>query len=167
MLQSERLVLKPLSFNELLHIKNNEIYSIETCIESEAIHDFVKVAISKKIEKMRKVSEYNHLWYTYWLIINKANGKGIGFIGFKGIPDENGYVEVGYSISHNYRRKGFMTEALSSLVDWSSKDSNCNGVIATKVLKTNVGSNGVLNHCNFILVDSSNEFNTYMFKFNK
>ena len=166
MLESERLLLKPLSFNELLSINNNEIDDIETHIESEAIYDFVKVAISKKIEKMQRVSECIHMWYTYWLIINKANGKGIGFIGFKGIPDEKGYIEVGYSISHNYRRKGFMTEALFLLIDWASKYPNCNGITAKKVLKTNVGSNEVLNNCNFILVDSSNEFNNYMIKFN-
>jgi ribosomal-protein-alanine N-acetyltransferase len=104
-LQSKRLFLKPLSFSELLHINNNELDNVETSIESEAIFDFVKLAISKKIEKMQKVCEDTHEWYTYWLIIDKSNGKGIGFIGFKGIPDENGYSEVRYSISPNYRKK--------------------------------------------------------------
>ena len=161
LLEGENLLLKPLSFTELLHINNDR--KIETSIDTEAIFDFVKIAISKKIEKMKKVSEDVHNWYTYWLIINKDNGEGIGFIGFKGIPDEKGYTEVGYSISSNCRRKGFMTEALSLLTDWAFKYPFCKGITANNVLKTNAGSNKVLNNCNFILLDSSNEFNNYIF----
>ena len=37
---------------------------------------------------MKKVNEDVHEWYTYWLIIDKDNEKGIGFIGFKGLPDD-------------------------------------------------------------------------------
>lgn len=161
LLEGENVLLKPLSFTELLHINNDR--KIETAIDAEAIFDSVKIAISKKIEKMKKVSEDVHNWYTYWLIINKDNGEGIGFIGFKGIPDKNGYTEVGYSISSNCRRKGFMTEALSLLMDWAFKYPFCKGITANKVLKTNTGSNKVLNNCNFILLDSSNEFNNYIF----
>lgn len=161
LLEGENLLLRPLSFTELLHINNDR--KIETSIDAEEIFDSVKIAISKKIEKMKKVSEDVHNWYTYWLIINKDNGEGIGFIGFKGIPNENGYTEVGYSISSNCRRKGFMTEALSLLMDWAFKYPFCKGITANKVLKTNTGSNKVLNNCNFILLDSSNEFNNYIF----
>lgn len=158
-LETERLLLKPLSFNELLQIKNNEIVSDESRIASGAILNSVKSAISKKLKKMQEVNEDVHEWYTYWLIINKDNRKGVGFIGFKGTPDELGYSEVGYSISSNYRRKGFMTEALLALMKWASNFPNCKGIIAKKVLKTNIGSNKVLKNCNFELVSSSNEEN--------
>lgn len=163
LLEGTRLILKPLSFNELVHINNNDI--IETPIELEAIYDFVKIAISKKIEKMQNVGEDVHEWYTYWLIIDKDSKSGIGFIGFKGTPDENGYVEVGYSISSNYRRKGIMTEALSLLINWASKYPACKGVTATRVLKTNTGSKKVLTNCDFMLVDSPNDINNYILKF--
>ncbi|MCY6370701.1 GNAT family N-acetyltransferase [Clostridium ganghwense] len=164
-LKSERLVLKPLSFNELLCIKNNMIESIETSIELEAISDVVKLAISKKIEKMQKLNKDIHEWYTYWLIIDKNNQNGIGFIGFKGIPDESGYSEVGYSIAPNYRGKGLMTEALSVLVNWASNFPNCKGITAMRVLKTNIGSNRVLNNCKFNLVDSLSNGNNYVLTF--
>jgi ribosomal-protein-alanine N-acetyltransferase len=161
-LESERIFLRPLSVDELLSINNNKINSVETPIEVEAIFDFVKLAISKKLEKMKNVDKKTHEWYTYWLIIDKYSGKGIGFIGFKGVPDECGYSEVGYSISHNYRRKGLMTEALSLLIRWAFKFPNCKGVTAKRVLVNNTGSNNVLNNCNFSLVSSSGEENTYI-----
>lgn len=163
LLEGESLFLRPLLFNELIDINSDK--KIETPIELEAIFDSVKIAISKKIEKMDRVSEDIHNWYTYWLIIDKYSGKGIGFIGFKGMPNEKGYVEVGYSISPNYRRKGFMTEALSLLINWASKSPICKGITAKKVLKTNIGSNKVLNNCKFALSDSSSEFNNYVIKF--
>jgi RimJ/RimL family protein N-acetyltransferase len=164
-LQSERLFLKPLSFSELSFIHRNETDKVETLIEQEAIFDFVKLAISKKLEKMKNIDEKVHDWYTYWLIIDKDSNKGIGFIGFKGVPDESGYSEVGYSISSNYRRKGLMSEALSLLINWASTFGNCKGITAKRVLKANVGSNNVLNNCNFKLYSSSSEENNYILKF--
>lgn len=50
-LESERLLLKALSYKELSYIRDNEIERIESLIEPEAIFDFVIQAISKKLEK--------------------------------------------------------------------------------------------------------------------
>ena len=163
-LESERLFLKPLSFQELQYINNNDINSIETSIELEAILDSAKLAISKKLMKMQNINEDVHGWYTYWLIINKENQKGIGFIGFKGAPDVNGCSEVGYSISNNYRKKRFMTEALETLLNWAYSFQDAKGITA-KVLKTNIGSSKVLNNCNFKLVSSTGEEYNYIIKF--
>lgn len=161
-MESERLFLRPLTFNELIYISNNELSKVQTQIEEEALLDQVKIAISKKICKMKDVSEDVHVWFTYWLIINKENNKGIGFIGLKGTPDENRYSEVGYSISSNYRKRGLMTEALSLLLNWASKFPACKGITATRVLKTNTGSNNVLNNCCFAMIASTDECNNYI-----
>ena len=164
-LESDRLLLKPLSYKELSFINSNEIERIENLIEPEAIFDFVKLAISKKLEKMKNVDEENHEWYTYWLIIDKPNQKGVGFIGFKGVLDENGFSEVGYSIASSCRRKGYMTEALSMLINWASNFENCKGITAKKVLKGNIGSNNVLKNCKFKLISSTSEENNYILEF--
>lgn len=163
-LESERLFLKPLSFQELQYINNNEIDKVETPIELESILDSVKLAISKKLMKMQNLNEDIHEWYTYWLIINKENQKGIGFIGFKGVPDVNGYLEVGYSISPNYRKKRLMTEALETSINWACEFQEAK-VITAKVLKMNVGSIKVLNNCNFKLVSSTEQEHNYIIKF--
>lgn len=162
-LESERLFLKPLSFQELRFIDNNEISKVETSIELEAISDSIKSAISKKLEKMQNINKDVYEWYTYWLIINKENQKGIGFIGFKGAPDVTGYSEVGYGISPHYRRKGFMTEALEASINWG-RLHGAKGITA-KVLKTNIGSMKVLNNCNFKLVRSTEQEHHYIMEF--
>jgi len=162
-LESERLLLKPLSFNELSSISKNEIDNFETIIETEAISNFVKSAISKKLVKMQNLSEDIHEWYTYWLIINKDNQTGVGFIGFKGL-NENGYSEVGYSISPNYRKQKLMTEGLETLIIWAYGFRECKGIIA-RVLKTNIGSNKVLNNCEFKVDSSTVQENNYILEF--
>lgn len=114
-----------MSFNELLNIHDNELAKIQTPIEQEALSDSVEIAISKKIDKMKGINEADHEWFTYWLIVHKDNHKGIGFIGFKRKPDGNGYSEIGYSISSNYRMQGLMTETLSLMIGWASKLPAC------------------------------------------
>lgn len=161
-LESERLRLKPLSFSELLNISKNE--NIETIIESEAISSSVKSAISKKLVKMKSINVDIHEWYTYWIIINKNNQAGIGFIGFKGFLNESGYLEVGYSISPNYRKRKLMTEALETLLKWAYGFKECKGIIAI-VLKTNLRSNKVLNNSNFKVHSSTDQENNYILEF--
>jgi diamine N-acetyltransferase len=165
-LESERLFLKPLGFNELSNINDggNKIYNGKIQIDLEAVSGSIKSAMSKKLIKMKMAGEEIYEWYTYWLIIDKITKTGIGFIGFKGAPDENGYSEVGYEISSNYRRKGLMTEALSILVKWAVDDLSCKGITA-KVLKTNIGSHKVLNNCNFKINNSSEDTNEYILIF--
>ncbi|MBW9169953.1 GNAT family N-acetyltransferase [Clostridium estertheticum] len=163
-LESNRLLLKPLSFNELLYISENMIDNIEPSIELEAISHSVKLAITMKLEKMKNISEGTQKWYTYWLIINKQNQLGVGFIGFKGLLSENGYSEVGYSISPNYRRQRLMTEAVETLIRWAHGFRKCRGIIA-KVSKTNIGSNKILNNCNFRVNSSTEQEDNYILEF--
>ena len=59
-----------------------------------------------------------------------------------------------------------MTEALETLVKWAYGFQDSKGIVA-KVLKTNIGSNKVLNNCNFKLVSSTEEEDNYLFLFMK
>ena len=43
----------------------------------------------------------------------------IGSGGFKGRPDADGMVEVGYSVMHAYQRRGYCTEAIGALIAWA------------------------------------------------
>ncbi|MCT4663554.1 MAG: GNAT family N-acetyltransferase [Tissierellales bacterium] len=54
-----------------------------------------------------------------WLIFKKENGKLIGDGGFKGIVDDDGIVEIGYSIVASAQNSGYGTEAVESLMKWA------------------------------------------------
>ena len=114
---------------------------------------------------MKDINENLHVWYTYWLIIDKDTMKGIGFVVYKGSQDEEGLIEIGYSISPIYRKRGLMTESLKAITEWTSAMSFCKGIRAA-ALKSNIGSNHVLCNCGFYLNQSDDYFNYYVLKFN-
>lgn len=55
----------------------------------------------------------------YWgssLVVRNFNGVINGDIGFKGEPDENKVIEIGYGLLEKYWNKGYATEALGALI---------------------------------------------------
>lgn len=55
-------------------------------------------------------------WWTY-LIVHRRDNQLIGTCGYKGEPDVNGTVEIGYEIKSNYRNQGFGTEVARLLTE--------------------------------------------------
>ena len=45
----------------------------------------------------------------------------IGDIGFKGQPNKNGEVEIGYGLIEEERGKGYGYEALNAMINWGCK----------------------------------------------
>lgn len=80
-------------------------------------------------------------WITYWLIQVPPDRFGAGMIGFKGLPDENGAVEIGYGIDSAYRNQGYMTEAVIGLVSWAFRDLRCKRIMAPDTERANPASN--------------------------
>ncbi len=54
-----------------------------------------------------------------WMFILKNENALVGDGGFKGKPDSDGAVEIGYAIVPDYRRRGVATEAARGLIDWA------------------------------------------------
>jgi len=60
-------------------------------------------------------------WLGRAIVIEDADGsrEAIGSIGFHGPPDEEGRLEIGYSIDPRYRRRGFAREAATAMYTWA------------------------------------------------
>ena len=57
---------------------------------------------------------------TVWLmLVQREEGVIIGSAGFKGGPDEKGEVEIRYAMGKDYRRRGYMTEAVKAICCWA------------------------------------------------
>jgi RimJ/RimL family protein N-acetyltransferase len=93
----------------------------------------VRRAIGMKIVKMGKAEAANHDWYTYWLIVVRADNVGAGLAGFKGVPDAQGRTEIGYGLDPAYQGQGYMREAARALVDWAFQHPACKAVTAQEV----------------------------------
>ena len=100
-------------------------------------------ATSYKREKMSGLPPESHPWYTFWLVVIAAEGRGVGLAGFKGAPNERGEVEIGYGIDPASRNRGYTTEAVRALIAWAFTDPACEAILAD-TLKENVASNRVL-----------------------
>jgi ribosomal-protein-alanine N-acetyltransferase len=85
----------------------------------------------------------NFMWYTTWLIILNEENRSVGAIMVKGYPNEDGEVVVGYAMQSDYRRKGYMLEALSCIIQWIFLNPDVKGVIAD-TLKNNIPSHKIL-----------------------
>jgi len=69
--------------------------------------------------------------WSFWYLTTQGNpAELVGICGFKGRPDASGSVEIGYSVLDHFRRQGFATEAVASLVGWAFNHHNVNEVSA-------------------------------------
>ena len=71
-----------------------------------------------------------------------------GTAGFKGKPDENGEVEIGYSIIPELHRRGIATEAIKLLIGHAFANLNVRRIKA-ETLPRLIPSIGVLLKCGF------------------
>ena len=59
-----------------------------------------------------------------FFIVHKKDKQLLGTCGFKGNPDTEGVVELGYEIHKDYRLQGLATEAAQGLMDYAFRDIN-------------------------------------------
>ncbi len=77
------------------------------------------------------------------LILHTADRALIGDIGFKGGPDAEGTVEIGYGIIPSYRGQGYASEAAQAMIAWAFAQPGVRRVTA-ECLADNAGSIRVL-----------------------
>ena len=74
----------------------------------------------------------SHGWLFWVFMVRGADGQpdeACGSGGFKGPPDDNGTVEIGYSILSEFRSKGIASEASQALIDWAVQTGGIKRVI--------------------------------------
>ncbi|MFT4032581.1 MAG: GNAT family N-acetyltransferase [Siphonobacter sp.] len=101
----------------------------------------------------RKLKEDHSLekWGVH-LIVYRPENTLVGSCGYKGHPNEEGTVEIGYEIKAGFRERGLATEAANALVDYAftfpevqkvmahtAAESNASGSVLTKIGFKKVG----------------------------
>lgn len=66
----------------------------------------------------------------------------VGTVGFHGPPDEQGRLEIGYSVDPDHRRQGFAREAAQALFAWAAETHGVRHFIAS-ISPTNEASLGL------------------------
>lgn len=81
--------------------------------------------------------------FEFWMMVLKESMTIIGDIGFHGIPDDQGTVEIGYGLIEEEQRKGYGFEALQAMVSWAKAHALVRAIRAD-CLVTNIPSIRVL-----------------------
>lgn len=106
-------------------------------------------AIQYFVEKLRSGLVQKE-WWAY-MILHKTDNSLIGIGGYKGSPDYQGIVEIGYGIAPAYRGKGYATEAASILINNAINITGVNAVWAHTLPEFNA-STKVLQKCGMEMV---------------
>jgi len=96
----------------------------------------------------------NSAWSLHYIVT--ANGRVAGIVGFKGRPNAEGTVEIGYSVLAEYQRQGIASEAAAGLVEQAFRVGEVRRVIA-ETLPALTGSIRVLERNGFRLIGEGSE----------
>ncbi len=146
-IKTERLDLAPLNPTQLQqYLEQPDLLEQELGfpISRGIVTEIVQRAIRMKLAKMANADKTLFAWYTYWLLVIRSAPFGAGLVGFKGPPNQNGEVEIGYGIDQNYQGQGYMTEAVRAMISWAFKETSCCSVTAPNTKKWNLASQRVL-----------------------
>ena len=69
-----------------------------------------------------------------WYVLRKEDDSVLGDIGFKGKPNEDQTVEIGYGFIEKYWNQGYATEAVRELIDWAFKTGEVETIIAETLI---------------------------------
>jgi len=124
-LQSSRLILIPLSYNQLtLSAQNRNLFEQNIGLNPSniLIDDEFKAEMDEAMQNfwLPNTQAYPDLyqWYTNWEVILKSTNTSIGGIGFGGYPNDYGETSIGYMIDKNRWGNGYATEALKAVLNW-------------------------------------------------
>ncbi|MDX1380745.1 MAG: GNAT family N-acetyltransferase [Xanthomonadales bacterium] len=70
----------------------------------------------------RQLADPAEQGWSFWYLLHTAEtgqDELIGLCGFKGRPDAQGSVEIGYSMLDQFRNLGYASEAVARLVEWA------------------------------------------------
>ncbi len=71
-------------------------------------------------------------WYHWYALLAGKTGKPVlaGSVGFKGPPNSEGCVEIGYSVLPKWQNRGIARNSVAALVDWAYLTTEVRLVIA-------------------------------------
>jgi RimJ/RimL family protein N-acetyltransferase len=55
------------------------------------------------------------------LVVIRATGEMAGYVNFHGPPEDRGWVEIGYVVSPEFRRRGYALEAAIAMFEWAAE----------------------------------------------
>ncbi|MFE5259301.1 GNAT family N-acetyltransferase [Streptomyces coelicoflavus] len=100
--------------------------------------------------KAYETGVHRPVWGVF-VLVRREDGRAVGGIGFHGVPDEKGRVEIGYDLAEPARGNGYATEGLRALSDWALGREAVTSVRATTEPE-NTASQAVIGRAGFVRI---------------
>ena len=157
MIETERLILQPLTFSQLVKYFKAD-HSLEAELNLNESTGVISPELQQALEQtiLPNVADpnRNYLYSTLWTAISKKDNTMVGDLCFLGEPGADGEVEIGYGTHEEFRNKGFMAEALRGMIKWANEQPNIRSIYAATDIQ-NVASFSVLEKNNFKKFDET------------
>lgn len=144
-IKSKRLKMVCVSLDMMLLLKKGNAEKEFESIMGYSINkvDGLEKELNDQFTTLALENPDSRIWFRLWDIVLLDNNHRIGGALFKGGPNQNGEVEIGYGIDDEYQGKGYAKEAISCIVKWASEQEGVKAVIA-ETEKDNIASHKVL-----------------------
>ncbi|MFY0253179.1 GNAT family N-acetyltransferase [Chitinophaga sp. 30R24] len=143
-LDTARLQIFPCRLPLLTEIYLRHPHAAES-LQARVPDEWPQTELKEQLPYFIELLQHDPMAYPWllWIIVSKEDRQVIGDVGFKGRPDKNGTVEIGYTILPVFRSKGYMQEAAGALVAWAFCQPGVRRLVAECDV-TNVASQKVL-----------------------
>lgn len=162
MIETERLILRPLTYDQLVkytYCDNSLEEELNLNETSRTISPELKEALEQTILPNVADNTKDYLYSTLWTAISKTENKMIGDLCIVGEPNAEGEIEIGYGTYDEFQGKGFMTEIVGGIIEWTKMQPIVKSITASTD-KTNTASFKVLQNNNFIKIgETDTQFN--------
>ncbi|MET0244663.1 MAG: GNAT family N-acetyltransferase [Flavitalea sp.] len=159
-IETKRLLIAALDWELLnLYIETDQRLENEIGLKpgNRKISDDLRGMLeTQTLPAMRNATENDYYFHTIWIVIDKVRNMLVAEMGFQGLPDSNGEVEIGYGTQPGFEGEGIMTEAISGMLSWTGKYQGIKSVIA-RTESSNPGSIKVLEKNGFKLISREGE----------
>lgn len=149
-IETERLNIIALTPNQL-ELWTHNIRELEKELlcsyKAEPMEKLFLEIVCGQVVKARQ-DPTNYLWHTFWFIVNKSDNCVVGAIDFKGIPNKDGEVEIGYGLGYDFEHNGYMTETVQAFCNWALQQDRVKHIIAETDID-GVSSQKILIKCGF------------------
>jgi [ribosomal protein S5]-alanine N-acetyltransferase len=157
MVETERLSIHPLRPAQLeLYLQGNG--RLEKLFNLRDTGRTVSPEIKEMVEndtlpKLKRLPGSDYLFLTFWIVIERSSKTIVAELGFKGLPNERGEIEIGYGTMHDQRGRGFMSEAVGGMIQWAALQPEIRTILA-ETDKTNKASIKIMEKNHFLLTET-------------
>lgn len=145
-LETDRLILLKLDSKKM-----NEIFALK---DDEKIREILGITDEEEFARQKRMNHYGYESYNRKMlnfkIVEKQSGKKIGNCSFHTWNPQHHRAEVGYDLfSDEFKRKGYMKEALGKVLEYGFNEMDLNRIEAL-IDDENTPSRKLLEHYGFV-----------------